>query len=110
WAPRVAARAREPVAGRTRASAPVRAGARARRPRDRRGAAHGWGAGGRRAGGPDACEHEQHLVVGAVEDVVLACGRGADLDRIDAEQRFYLFVWVLDDDPGLASVGGARAE
>ena len=31
---------------------------------------------------------------------VLACCRGADLDRVDAEQRFDLFVWVLDDDPG----------
>jgi hypothetical protein len=31
----------------------------------------------RRAGGADACEYEKHLVVGAVEDVVLAGGRGA---------------------------------
>jgi hypothetical protein len=42
--------------------------------------------------------------------VVSAGWRGADLDCVDAEQRFDLFVWVLDEDPGLASSGGARAE
>jgi len=64
----------------------------------------------RRPGGADACQHKQHLVVDAEEDVVLACRRGADLNRVDAEQRFNPLVWVLDDETDPASVGRARAQ
>lgn len=64
----------------------------------------------RRAGGADTCKHDQHLFVGTEEDVVLACARGADLDRVDAEQRLDPFVRVLDDETDPASVGRARAE
>ncbi len=45
WAPPAVARAREAIAGRPQASARVRARARLRDPRDRRGAAYGWRAG-----------------------------------------------------------------
>lgn len=42
--------------------------------------------------------------------MALACRRGADLDHVDAEQRLDLIVWILDDDPGSASVGATHAE
>ena len=55
-------------------------------------------------------EREQHLLVGAVEDVVPGAGRGADLDPVDAEQRFDLSVWVLDDRPRMTALGSLRKQ
>ena len=64
----------------------------------------------RLSGGADPCECEEYLLVGAIEDVVLAGGRCPDLDRVGAEERFDVFVWVLDDDPYAAAVGGAFSD
>lgn len=55
-------------------------------------------------------EGEKDLVVGSVEGVVLTGGRCADLDRVDVEQRFDPYVWILDDDANAAAVRGACAQ
>lgn len=63
-----------------------------------------------RVGGADAGQQKHHLVVGAEEDVVLACGGAADFDRLNAEQRCDPFVRVLGDETDPAAVGRACAE